>query len=708
MDPGELQKVKRYSEVLPKVIEYAVDAAEEETLTFDGLDLATLSEDFFVKRLYVNWPNQKFEDDLYQRLRTSTQVTCVAAYRGCGKTSAIRHAISRLREDHPTTIYPVLLDIKDIYDIGTFAPLPDRPTEESRSKAYEIFKTEIRKAVQQRLFKPSELGRLLAWALAGPPDDTERFSPAVVSDLLDISNRAIITAKISHKPRRERMLVLEHILQNDARFLEYEAIVVPHLRTAHVVRAAMTLHDWKRIVLIYDNIDRIAIPYQVKFMEAVNDTHNALKGTCGSIVAVRRETLRYPQPRANEKGDPIDIIAPLEAQFKDILYADTKAGHVKAIFQKRHDLTVELCNGNETPAPEELAKAIALHSCVVDEFVRDSIYALANGSVRALAKIYTNFISYVREMETSGAAGAYDVRADEGHLQTLFFLCLRDRAREFGLVFYEILRLDDEPPSDADVPDLASPHHLVMTALLNLTRELKEISGGERVVTFRELVARLKVLGYSFETIRDTVADLHAPPGDPPRIVEFVDDAVDIGDLQPTTSAHIRLTSAGYVLVSSLLHKVGYVWGQAHAHAPRPHARRERGRTYYELEPHERMAIFYDYVRNLAERHVRLLCVLRRRLYPKYGWRWLKTYREFFGVSRELQVERLCKSAAAFYNPTISVDQQNPFSELLETYRGYIRPVHKGVPFERFLLQDLRRPMDVVMREGKGKVPGRT
>jgi hypothetical protein len=671
-----------YSEFMPPIMEYAVDSAPTQPLIIAGKEVAQITPELFVDKLYVRWPNEEFEENLYQRLLNSTHLTCVAAFRGSGKTSALCHAVSRLAREHKNDVVAVMLDIKKLFDNGMFAPLTEKATDESLGRAYHIFRTEIRKLVQTRLMPgPANTLKLLAWALAGPPDQGDSFDDLLVAGLIDLSDRAILAAHAVNKTRRERKTSIEHLLATDQKALDFHQSAMDHITTAHVVRAAMATRSWKRVVLIFDNIDRLPMAYQLKFMEAVNDTHNALSGVCGTVVAVRRETLRRQISRANSKGDPIDIIAPAAAEYPPILFPDTKPDHVKRILQCRHDYSIGIYEANATDAASELAKVIALHERVVDEFVRDSIHALANGSIRALAKIYTGFFWYVHRAESSNVTREIDVRTDEGHLQTLFFLFLRDNAREYGLVYYEIIKPESDVTVATDVPDIASPHHLLLTALLNLTNELQATAGGEHHATFAQLVRRVGQLGFSFETVKTALADMHAVPGESPRTIEFIDVEPTIDALEPDSNFRMRLTPLGQVLVTSLLHKVGYIWGQAHDAYIRSTGRREKAKPYYDLEAFERVRIFFSYARGLAINHLKLLSLVRDRLQERHGRGWLPAYRRFFGVGGQFQVQRLCASAAAFYQPLFNRAQANPFITLRHAYNELLNEIVHGAAY---------------------------
>ncbi len=671
-------------------MEYAVDSAAEPIVRLRGKEIGKLDENTFVDRLYVQWPQQEFEEVLYEKLLASTQLTCVAAFRGCGKTSAIRHAIARLKREHGKAVTVVLIDVKKLYDAGVFAPLSPKPNDDALASAYQIFKNEIRKVVHQRLLPgPDNTRKLLAWTLAGPPDPSDSFSDLLVSSVIDLSDPLIIAAGAAKSDRRERTAAIAHLLEDPEKFQHYHRASIQHIGTAHIVRAAMAIQKWRRITLVYDNIDRIPLAYQVKFMEAVNDTHNALDGKCGTVVAVRRETLRWPVPRPGEKGDPIEILAPAEAEYPLVLFPDTKPEHVSRILQVRHDYSVDLYRANIAET-DDVTYVAMLHAGVVDEFIKDSIYAMANGSIRALAKIYTGFFRYVHRAEHAKAMQGSEnfLSAETGHLQTLFFLFLRENAKEYGLVYYEIVRAESDVAAAVDVPDLASAHHLVLTALHNLTKELRETSRG-RDVTYNQLWLRLSTLGFRYEDIQGAVSDLHGDSEDGPHTVEFVDTDPVIGTLQPGSTDRLRLTALGNVLVTGLLHKVGYIWCQAYDNYVRTSGRREQLKTYYEMSPADRIRIFFNYVRELMLGHLKMLVLVRKKLQPKHGKRWLEVYRTHFGVDNDFHVERLAGSAAGFYAPHIPSGQSNPFDVLLSNYHELVNELDRGTEYDSLVLNKM-------------------
>src|SRR5262249_28138992 len=142
--------------------------------------------------------------------------------------------------------------------------------------------------------------------------------------------------------RIERMQAVAKLLRKDTKFIEDQNVVQPLIRTAHILHAWTLLQRRRRLIVVFDNVDRLDMPYQRKIFEVVNDNHNALAGTCTSVIAIRRETLHQRIPRANENGDVVNVVMPNEETYPCVLFPDSKPEHVRSILERRHDFSLEL------------------------------------------------------------------------------------------------------------------------------------------------------------------------------------------------------------------------------------------------------------------------------------------------------------------------------------------------------------------------------
>jgi hypothetical protein len=663
-------------------MEYAVDAAGDTPIMLDSREVARIDVKWFIANMYRPWNDHAFETRLLNAMLSSVNLLCIVAPKGTGKTSAIRYVLNKLEHDHPN-IGRILIDVKKSFDEESFATL-------SNETVITTFRAHIRKLVEAELFSGPDAGlELLSWALAGAPDDTDRFDARLVADLVDHSNLAIGEFNCRAPRRTDRRKQLATKLTNGADYYRYGSKIASELRTAHVIQAAISLGKYSRVLVVFDNVDRIPVQYQATFLSVINDLHSALAGACVTAVALRKETLRFPRP--NHGGEFLTTMAlPNGDRYPCVLLPSNKEDHVRSILQMRHVYSFDLFKANATLTPEdqdELKDIDPIHASLVAEFLTNSIQALANGSIRTTVELYSGFGEYLTELEDTGTRKVRDIlRADPDHLHTLFFLWLRQRAADFGLLFYDVIKADVDIHSAKQFARMASEHHLLLTAILNLARELPAGVAPPLHAVFE----RMAMLGFSDEQITRALESMSSPPPTPATI-EFVD-VHGKPRLTRDSSDLVALTPLGEALITDLLDKVGYVWGKALKQAGI-----DDDRSYFSYNKFQRMRIFLDYARQLAKHHLRLLSLLRSRKewMQRFEGEWLERYRRDFGVGRRLQVERLLDSARAFYAPCCE-GTHNPFERLLAQYTELQQKVKRGEQYANLSIKEL----DSIVVEG--------
>jgi hypothetical protein len=75
-------------------------------------------------------------------------------------------------------------------------------------------------------------------------------------------------------------------------------------------------------------------------------------------------------------------------------------------------------------------------------------------------------------------------------------------------------------------------------------------------------------------------------------------------------------------------------------------------------------------------------------------------YRQWFGVRRRLQVERILESGANFYEPHFHDGATNPMRILLESYRALLTSVAQGAAYDALDLSELDRGRALLVEEG--------
>ncbi len=678
-----------YWDFLYKIMGYSVDSSSPNApLHLAEKPIACIDERVFLETLYAPRSNEHFEERLIKYLLEAMPVICIAAGRGCGKTSAIRFAVNKIRASHPNTKI-VMLDIKRVFDQRRFQDL-------NEANAARRFSEFLRAEIQGRLFpRPRDERDLLAWLLAGSPDEgIDDFDYSLVSDLHDVFVPVIAEALGESGTRQQRFTSLsEWFFANQSRYAAISRETLPLLRTAHVVQAGVRLRNWERIILIYDNVDRIPANFQPRFLEVANDSQIAMGGHCTTAIALRKENIRRPDPRSGDGGDLIYVILPNDEEYPCLLMPKVGPEHVNNVLERRYAYSVELCGGHLAPELlEQLDSLIKpLHLGVVSEFLSNSINALANESMRNIVALYIGFVQYLQTLQHRGVLDFSGLlsgeREDERHLKTVFFLWLREQGSKYGVVLYDILKGKELESDAADFASMASEHHLLMTCVLNLTEELTR-SSYATYPPFSTVYRRMEELGFSLDAVKTALREMCAPPGEQPRVIEFFRCECNVDDLTEKSEVPLCLTILGNELIKEVFSTVGYVWGQAYREYPKT----IRNRSYHTLNRAERIEVFYLYMRKMSMRHLRLLGVLRD---ESVQANWLQRYRRRFGVGERLQVERILESGAAFYGPTFG-KIPNAIELLREAYLVLQAQLVGGAKFEELDLSELDKGFEHV------------
>jgi hypothetical protein len=665
-----------YWRVNHAVMSFAIDA---QTAVIGGTEEsgAVITEDVFLDHIYAPRLGEQFEQNIADRLLSARALICIAGPRGCGKTSAIRYATRLINSSHPD-VRVVLVDVKRIWD--------QRALRDLTGDIGTPLRMAMRQALQAELFpRPLDTRQLAAWLLAGAPDESDAFDPVVLMDLHELSAVTMAEAAIDDDQRAGRVLAL-------ARYFATERQAFPHalkalyrsLRAAHVVQAFVKLKPtWRRLIVIYDNVDRMPSSVQPKFLELANDKQLSLGGLCSTAVVLRKENLRGEIARQNEKGELFENVELQDMEYPKALLPSISPEHVRNVLERRHAYADALARTTGAARPQDQS----LHTAVVGEFLDHSIGRLANDSLRMINAIYSGFIRYLLLLRDRGliTAEAHWRRLfvrEDGHLQTLFFLWLREKGPEYDIVLYDVLRMESESNGESFAA-AASVHHLLITTTLNLSSRTPS-NVLHRYPPFSDVCEQLVDVGFSFREIKRALGDLVAPHGEQLRSLEFFASDITVDAVEETSRDRLRLTPLGHEATTNIFHKVGYVWGSAYGTS-------QEKDLYLQLSVSARMLIFYDYVVKMAERHLKLMAMLRSHWYLKYGDQWLDEYRARFGVKTKTQVERILESSIGFYRRQFVSADVNVFRVLLEGYHALLQRVSIGTPFNELQLHELTR-----------------
>lgn len=687
---------------LQQVMEYAVDATECYPLFWGPARVGEIDEQTFLTRLYVCRDDGRYEQRLVHAMLSTLHLLAVSSPRGSGKTSALyyaRHMIENDPRNRNTSV--VLIDFRRLYDRERLHYL--NPTE-AEARFRKLLESEVR----SRFFDGVDATRsYVAWALAGQPDESDPFEPTLTSDLIDVASVVQAEAHAEHPQRESRYHKLKNwfTAEND-RYVSILREVQPLLRVAHVVMAARKLLSLEKVVLIYDNVDKIPPEHQRSFLEVADNSQVAMGAIASTCVAIRTETLPGQWiPIENRGGSLVDLLLPNAREYPAILLPQPQVTHTNAVLDRRHVFAHALC---EKLFPDwNIRRTLAVvHNRVIHEFADSAIHRMTNESMRAVISIYIGFSQYLEVLcraRRIDPAQLLSTQKREGHAHTLFYLWLGVFGQRFGIYLYDVIKLD---PQDEDRPfhDVASEHYFVLTALANLTRD------GERRLTeppfpeFAQLVTRMGMLGFTFEQVVDAVAVMCTRRNEDTRTVEFYDTEPHIEELTPTSTNRIRLTLLGDVLISRLLSKVGYVWRSAHQQEGDKVADPED--EYLNLTVPGRIAIIIRYLRHLARVHLKLLARLRSDWEPRFGDDWLISLRQMFGIDRKLQLELILLDAAKFYDHHFAaLGLDNQFNVLGRVYAELLGRVERGQPHEEQLAAEFGK-VELTIDEVIGRETG--
>ena len=113
-----------YWNITSQVMSYAVDVSTRISIRHRGRTIRKIDEQIFIDELYVRRADERFEEDLIAEILNAGPIVCLAARRGCGKTSALRFATREISRNHPE-IKVVVVDIKRAWNKKVYKDIGD-------------------------------------------------------------------------------------------------------------------------------------------------------------------------------------------------------------------------------------------------------------------------------------------------------------------------------------------------------------------------------------------------------------------------------------------------------------------------------------------------------------------------------------------------------------------------------------------------------
>lgn len=677
---------------------YRPDLSDKFVLKIDTAQ-HVISVDEYLDHLYVERESGSFEKNLEFAMINEERMLCISGEMGSGKTSALEYVRRSLSTTHPE-YYVLRLDLKQLWS-NTDDLLID--ARERRSDEDEIWIETVnqllRKSIELEFFAdPDRFRKLVAWTLAGLPDYSDEFDKTLILEFLDISRDACIRANCVKKCRADRVVEIENFLVSQQQYyLDVMKTLSRMLKPEHCIHCSLFSNaDMKMLLIVVDNVDRIPPKHIPHFLLACRDIRMRLGPYCTITVGIRIENIRNHTLPGEDHF--FHIVAPDELHYRGILLPHIHRKHMSEVLNKRAEYISDLLRKHDsmyrTGLFEQHEKSVGgLHRYVVREFVEEAINSLSNDSYLTVLDVYNGFLNYLRKLEESNLINHESFESEQygPSLQTLFYLWLQKHGKDVGIRLFSMI--PHEAPADTlTISDIASVHHLLLTCILNASREVDIGHYENHFPKWRTIVERMKCIGFDYDSIRDALSLFVSPLGQPPGAVRFVEYEIsktEIQELPENSEAMVRLSTLGEQLVKEFLHKVGYVWGVAYRSGT---INIPSNVFYYKFTRVQRARHIYEFVKNtLAKKHLRFLCLVDRKMRCEGRNAWFGLYRQRFGVDRLLQVERILESSARYFSSMyvktrtkeqIEHESANPFLVLRTEYSLLANDAANGVDYD--------------------------
>ncbi len=681
---------EEYVDCHKAIMGYAVDTDPTTEILVEGLGSIDLNEDLFGNHLYVPYGEEGYEASLLDFMIKAKSMICLCGWPGSGKTSILCYVRKLLRE---TPRYSGIglnnINLKDYFVGGLLDRIhrSDDPPSDMKKAFAEILLYELFPTFDSRLV-------LLAWSLSGDEDKNEPFlfKKSLKSGLVKLSDQALRSANISPSiPRRERCArLVDWLNEEQDEYASYYERVFEVLSVPVLTGAFLYINNLKKLIIIYDNVDRVAKQNQPDLADVITDFQNATGSCCTNVISIRRENIRGDVTRINSFGNfraQINHVGrgtceamslPELGDERTIEILKKRHDYINSRYLKLHGQKINKLSDLDTSDLDELYESI------MHELDDNRISSISNNSIRTVLLVYSHFATYIDRLIKNKLvkhdAILYKFENMERHLQTLFYLWLRKYGEDHNIRIYDILNPKIAIPMHPSFDKLAYPEHLLMTCINNMT-EMAEGSLERPVYPrYSDVLLSMESLGFSEYRISRALEKIMTSKDHEPGAVEFTHSDVRPDKLNRDAPDRLCLTRLGDALVNDILNKVGYVWSGAINY--RDQEKNDSSNfivKYLEMNTAERIEVLFKFVRNLARKHIGLMSCLREHFNGRANW--LADYRKNFGVSEKLQIERMADSIGSFYSSKFS-REANPFFAIKKEYQAKLDDLVAGMKYE--------------------------
>ncbi|MCC7389021.1 MAG: hypothetical protein IT431_09660 [Phycisphaerales bacterium] len=683
-----------------KIYGYSIDSrAHEGSITILGTKCGTLNKPGFMATLFTAEAIRREEAQLLTYIADSSKPILVLGTTGCGKSSLLYSLAAPSETPQPTRGRRLLSAFRPIYINFKDQAMPHFGAVQGGVPGVALRDLLIDSVLGPMPSPPDRTAfdlAFLSWCMA---DDGARISewPAISSELAPLKRELRATlAKALGKPYQDFTTAeLREAFGALPDLAMFVPIGIAALNIRHLWAFLSSTTNQRRPLLLFDNLEVLAADTLTKLFQFTTTMYNAMTRPPTVVFALRHETLGVLGKRPNPGGDSQFIVdlAPYNAPTSPHVVA-----HSNEIFARRATMfesVMSTCTDmvKTTPRsdelePEELmeilgtvrANTATLHAALRGILQNDRIVVAANSSIRQCSLLFTNFTEYLyfladecrqdssrkplsvtslvagmpSHLGAAVAPGTSKAERDrekraKSELKTLFYIWLRQLGK-FRLktsVAHTVCQPELLFSAIPTTRSVASCDHLVLSCIHNLATSPGP-NGETAPPTVDVVVEYLGRLGFPEESVVKTLRAHLGRPGDDLLTVSCTNADPEPEDVVPGAPFTFCLSGLGTELLLNAYPKVGYLWGEI------LEKRKLLGdrRFYHEYDNDERLRYLWEHCVEIAVYHALYLTLVRVQLRDQCGAAWLDAYREWFGIGRSLQPERILEQAHVFHIPS--------------------------------------------------------
>lgn len=308
---------------------------------------------------------------------------------------------------------------------------------------------------------------------------------------------------------------------------------------------------------------------------------------------------------------------------------------------------------------------------VINSFKLEKIILLNNSDLRSLLKIFSEFLKYL--FNNSGIEkGVFDIYYyDQSFMNTvvLFWMARHEGRNSAEQRFFNVVNYVKNEYQRKDKRLGCFLPFITLSTLWNLCLKKKNnFSGGDTFPKVKELVDKIKEIGYEKSDIVECIVDLYHPRNGFTQFIALETLLLVNEEEQLRDNIRVRITYKGKTLISSLCNSFGFLFAMTDLTT-------NNGMAERKLKPD----FLKNYVREtfpalnwIGKVHLNSLLFIRNEQFAGEE-DWLDLYYEDFGIPLERDYKRSEKNSKKGYD---GVSRILFFDSLLYSFESFLNALH--------------------------------